>query len=161
MTSKTSKRPGASFTKLTCVSDVTLGNFLLCNTYNYAQQCNSFLLLNANPELQWQIINRNISQNFSLSVIFLDVKFCKNLEFPLSEHCEWATWPKNTLFEVLVDSLFYALDMKKRVQNGQAFLTFTYLYVSVCTVHVRWSLLKAALAQFSTLIILTLDEEKF
>jgi hypothetical protein len=37
--------------------------------------------LNANPESQWQIINRNISQNFSLSVIFLDVKFCKNLGF--------------------------------------------------------------------------------
>jgi hypothetical protein len=34
--------PGASFTKLVCVSDVTFGNFLIRNTYNFVQQCNSF-----------------------------------------------------------------------------------------------------------------------
>jgi hypothetical protein len=45
-----------------------------------------FLLLNAKPELQWQILNKNISQNFSLSVLFLGLKFCKNLAFSLSEH---------------------------------------------------------------------------
>jgi hypothetical protein len=38
--------------------------------------------LNAKPELQWQILNKNISQNFSLSVLFLYQKFCKNLNFP-------------------------------------------------------------------------------
>jgi hypothetical protein len=47
-----------------------------------------FLLLNAKPELQWQILNKNISQNFSFIVLFLDSKFCKNLGFSLSEHCE-------------------------------------------------------------------------
>jgi hypothetical protein len=82
---------GASFTKLTCVSDITFGNFLLWNTYNFVQQCNSLFLLNAKPESQWQILNQNISQIFSLSVLFLDLKFCKNLGFSLSDHCEWGT----------------------------------------------------------------------
>jgi hypothetical protein len=36
----------------------------------FVQQCNRFLLLNTNPELQWQILNKNISQNFSLGVSF-------------------------------------------------------------------------------------------
>jgi hypothetical protein len=40
------------------------------------------------PELQWQILNKNISQKFALSVLFLDLKFGKNLGFSLSEHCE-------------------------------------------------------------------------
>jgi hypothetical protein len=53
-----------------------------------------FLLLNANPELLWQILNKNISQNFYLSVLFLDLKFCQNLGFFLSEHCEWGTWTR-------------------------------------------------------------------
>jgi hypothetical protein len=44
--------------------------------------------LNAKPELQWQIINKNISQNFSLNMLFMDQKFCQNLGFSLSEHCE-------------------------------------------------------------------------
>jgi hypothetical protein len=30
--------PGASFTKLTCVSDVTFGNFFIQNTINFLQQ---------------------------------------------------------------------------------------------------------------------------
>jgi hypothetical protein len=34
------------------------------------QQGNSILLLNAKPELQGQILNKNISQKFSLSVFF-------------------------------------------------------------------------------------------
>jgi hypothetical protein len=32
--------------------------------------------LNAKPELQWQILNKNISQKFSPNVLFLDLKFC-------------------------------------------------------------------------------------
>jgi hypothetical protein len=40
------------------------------------------------PELQWQIINKNICQKLALSVLFLEQKFCKNLGFSLSEHCE-------------------------------------------------------------------------
>jgi hypothetical protein len=47
-----------------------------------------FLHLNAKPELQWQISNKNISQKFAVSVSFLDVKFCQNLGFSQSEHCE-------------------------------------------------------------------------
>jgi hypothetical protein len=47
-----------------------------------------FFHLNAKPELQWQILNKNVSQKISLSVLFLDIKFCKNLGFSLSEHCE-------------------------------------------------------------------------
>jgi hypothetical protein len=34
-----------------------------------------FLHLNAKPELQWQILNKNISQKFALSVLFLALKF--------------------------------------------------------------------------------------
>jgi hypothetical protein len=45
--------------------------------------------LDANPELQWQILNKNISQKFSLSVLFLgQKKKKKNLGFSLSEHCQ-------------------------------------------------------------------------
>jgi hypothetical protein len=40
------------------------------------------------PELQWQITNKEIGQKLALSVLFLDLKFCKNLGFCLSEHCE-------------------------------------------------------------------------
>jgi hypothetical protein len=57
----------------------------------YIQLCaaiKKFLLLNAKPELQWQILNKNIGQNSSLSMLFLDLKFFKNLGFSLSEHCE-------------------------------------------------------------------------
>jgi hypothetical protein len=46
------------------------------------------LLLNAMPELQWRIFNKTINQNFSLGVLFLDLKFCENLGFSRSEHCE-------------------------------------------------------------------------
>jgi hypothetical protein len=52
------------------------------------QQCNSFLPLNTKHELQWLTLNKNISQNFSLRALFLDLKFWKNLGFSLSEHCE-------------------------------------------------------------------------
>jgi hypothetical protein len=38
-------------------------------------------ILNAKPALHWQILNKNISQKFSLSVLVLDLKFCKNLGF--------------------------------------------------------------------------------
>jgi hypothetical protein len=41
------------------------------------------------PELQWQILNKTkISQKLALSVLFLDLKFSKNLGFCPSEHCE-------------------------------------------------------------------------
>ena len=30
-------------------------------------------------------------QKLALSVLFLDLKFCKNLGFSLCEHCEWGT----------------------------------------------------------------------
>ncbi len=33
-------------------------------------------------------INDNISQELSLSALILGLKFSKNLEFSLSEHCE-------------------------------------------------------------------------
>jgi hypothetical protein len=39
-------------------------------------------------ELQWQIFNKIVSQKLSLNAIFLDLKFCKNSGFSLSEHCE-------------------------------------------------------------------------
>jgi hypothetical protein len=41
----------------------------------YIQFCATmlwFLLLNAKPESQWQILNKNISQNFSISMLFLE-----------------------------------------------------------------------------------------
>jgi hypothetical protein len=44
--------------------------------------------LNAKPELQWQVLDKNISQKFSLSMLVLKIKFCKNLGFSLSEQCE-------------------------------------------------------------------------
>jgi hypothetical protein len=31
---------------------------------------------------------QKIGQKLALSVLFLDLKFCKNLVFSLSEHCE-------------------------------------------------------------------------
>jgi hypothetical protein len=40
------------------------------------------------PELQWQIFDKNFAQKFASSVLFLDLKFFKNLGFSLSEHCE-------------------------------------------------------------------------
>jgi hypothetical protein len=40
------------------------------------------------PELQWQILNKKFGQKLALSVLFLDLKFSKNLEFCPSEHCE-------------------------------------------------------------------------
>jgi hypothetical protein len=40
------------------------------------------------PELQWQINNKKIGQKLALSVLFMDLKFSKNLVFSLSEHCE-------------------------------------------------------------------------
>jgi hypothetical protein len=55
---------GPSFTKLTCVSDLSFGDFILWNTYNFLKQCNKFLILNAKPELQWQILNKNFGQEF-------------------------------------------------------------------------------------------------
>ncbi len=36
------------------------------------------------------VLNKNISKK-NLGVLFLDLKFCKNLGFSLSEHCEWST----------------------------------------------------------------------
>jgi hypothetical protein len=69
-------------------------NFLEFSIMKYIQfyaAIKKFLLLNAKPELQGQILNNNISQNFSLSVSSFDLKFCKNLGFSLSEHCEWGT----------------------------------------------------------------------
>ncbi len=41
-------------------------------------------------------IKQKIGQKLALIVLFLDLKFCKNLGFCLSEHCEWGTW----LFEL-------------------------------------------------------------
>jgi hypothetical protein len=41
--------------------------------------------LKVNPGIQWQILNTNIGQKFNLSVLFLTLKFSKNLGFSLSE----------------------------------------------------------------------------
>jgi hypothetical protein len=38
--------------------------------------------LNAKPELQWQILNKNISEKFSPNVLFLDLNFAKSWDFP-------------------------------------------------------------------------------
>jgi hypothetical protein len=38
--------------------------------------------------MQWQILNENISQKCPFSVLFLGLKFGKNLGFYVSEHCE-------------------------------------------------------------------------
>ncbi len=57
----------------------------------YIQFCEVMLyvlLLNAMPEYQWQILKKKFGQKFALSVLFLDLKFCKNLGISLSEHCE-------------------------------------------------------------------------
>jgi hypothetical protein len=45
-------------------------------------------VLNAKPELKWQILNKNSSLTFSLSVLFLGLKFCKSLGVSLREHYE-------------------------------------------------------------------------
>jgi hypothetical protein len=44
--------------------------------------------LNYNDRCQTKILVKI----FSLSVLFLNLKFCKNFVFSLSEHCEWGTW---------------------------------------------------------------------
>jgi hypothetical protein len=44
--------------------------------------------LNAKPELQLQLLNKNIGQKYSFWVLFLGRNFGKNLRFSLSEHCE-------------------------------------------------------------------------
>jgi hypothetical protein len=36
-------------------------------------------------------IKQKYLSKFSLSALFLDLRFCKNLGFSLSEHCEWGT----------------------------------------------------------------------
>jgi hypothetical protein len=38
--------------------------------------------------MQWQILNKKISQGFTLNALFLGLKFGKNLGFPLNELCE-------------------------------------------------------------------------
>jgi hypothetical protein len=42
-------------------------------------------------EGQAKILFENSSQTFPLSVLFLGLKFCKNLGLFLSEHCDWGT----------------------------------------------------------------------
>jgi hypothetical protein len=44
--------------------------------------------LNPKLELQWQILNKNIGQKNLPSALFLGLKFCKNLGYSLTEHCE-------------------------------------------------------------------------
>jgi hypothetical protein len=44
--------------------------------------------MNAKPELQWHILSKNIIQKFALSMLFVDLKFCKNLGSFFDEHCE-------------------------------------------------------------------------
>jgi hypothetical protein len=39
------------------------------------------ILLIAKPKLQWQILKQNISEQSAFSVLFLQLKFCKNLGF--------------------------------------------------------------------------------
>jgi hypothetical protein len=76
---------GASFTKITCVFDVSFGNFLQWNTYNFVKWCIAYTV-----ECQAWIKTADIKQKYlSKSVLFLDKTFCKNLEFFLSE---WGTW---------------------------------------------------------------------
>jgi hypothetical protein len=41
--------------------------------------------LNAKPELQRQILNANITQNFPFTLLSLGLKICENLGFSLSE----------------------------------------------------------------------------
>jgi hypothetical protein len=44
--------------------------------------------LNVKPGIQGWVLNENVNQKYPLSKLFLGAKFCKNLEFFLSEHCE-------------------------------------------------------------------------
>jgi hypothetical protein len=69
------KKPGASFIKLTYIFDVSH------EIHFFVKQCNRFLFLNTKPELQWQILIKNISQKIFLCGLFLDSKFCKKMDF--------------------------------------------------------------------------------
>jgi hypothetical protein len=73
-----------SESSLTFLTQV-LGNFScqIC-THNFCK----FLLLIFKTDSQWQMLNEKISQKFYLTVLFLGLKFCKNLGFSLSELCE-------------------------------------------------------------------------
>jgi hypothetical protein len=70
-------KPGASFTKLTCVYDASFGIFLLLNTHNFVKKYNS---QNYNGRYKTIIL----AKNFLNCVIFVEI-FCKNLGFSLSE----------------------------------------------------------------------------
>ncbi len=54
-----------------------------------------------------------IIQKLSLSVLFLDLKFCKNLGFSLSEHCKWDTCPFVNLIQKTFTKLILAFPIKK------------------------------------------------
>ena len=82
---------GASYTKLNYVPGVILEIFSY-EIHKFLWSIVVVLLLNVKPELLWQIFNKNISQKILFSVLFLDLKFCKNLRLSLSEHCEWGIW---------------------------------------------------------------------
>jgi hypothetical protein len=74
--------PGASFTKLTCVSDVTFGKFLLGNTYNLLQQFNSFYFWIPSLNYYGRYWTK-FRQNFSWCVFFFRSKFFQKLRiFP-------------------------------------------------------------------------------
>jgi hypothetical protein len=65
--------------------DVSFRNFLVCYTHNFVIK---FLCLNVKPGMQWYKVNENIRQKIPLSVLFLGLKYGKNLRFSLCEHCE-------------------------------------------------------------------------
>jgi hypothetical protein len=120
---------GASFTKLACISDVSFGNFLLWNTYNFLKLCNSFYFwmpsLNYNCRFKTKISVKNY-----LSLLFSDLKFCKHLEFSLSEHCKWGTWPpaidhqslcvKRVSHKVTITTISYLTLMTRFTKNFMA-----------------------------------------
>jgi hypothetical protein len=55
----------------------------------YLQFCAAMLcFFNVKSELQWQVLNKNISQKSTLSVLLLDLKFSKKIGFSLSEYYE-------------------------------------------------------------------------
>jgi hypothetical protein len=61
------------------------------------------------------ILNENSNQAFPVSVLFLGLKFCKNLGLSLSEHCELDTWTFGLVFKWLLRTI--------TIQKTHRFLT--------------------------------------
>jgi hypothetical protein len=80
-----------------------------------------FWVLNAKPELQWQMLNKNMRQK-KFECFILDLKFS------LSEHCEWGTWQHS--LPILFDHL-KSWAMWLWICNEQAWAKLAWGFVSM------------------------------